>query len=68
MNCYDCAQAERTVPAVAACHRCGVGVCSEHVTLTSGPVHRTTGMGLSDSPHLARQASCPVCHRAETPE
>ncbi len=30
MNCYDCAQAGLTTPAVAVCHDCGAGVCPDH--------------------------------------
>ncbi|MGA7280576.1 MAG: DUF2180 family protein [Acidimicrobiia bacterium] len=30
MNCYDCAQAGLTAPAVAVCHDCGAGLCPDH--------------------------------------
>ena len=30
MNCYDCAQAGLTTPAVAVCHDCGAGLCPGH--------------------------------------
>ncbi len=31
MNCYVCATADRTEPAVAICRHCGAGLCLEHV-------------------------------------
>lgn len=30
MNCYVCAVAGASVPAVATCRHCGVGLCLEH--------------------------------------
>ena len=30
MNCYECAIAGTTVPAVATCTHCGIGICLEH--------------------------------------
>ncbi|MGH4030405.1 DUF2180 family protein [Actinomycetota bacterium Odt1-20B] len=68
MNCYDCALADEAVAAVAVCHRCGVGLCAEHVRVGREPVPRTAGMGLSHSTRLARHVTCPVCHGAEVPE
>lgn len=31
MNCYVCATASRTEPAVAICRHCGAGLCLEHM-------------------------------------
>jgi hypothetical protein len=31
MNCFECAKANDTVPAVAICQHCGVGVCLDHL-------------------------------------
>ena len=30
MNCYECAIQGESVPAVATCTHCGVGMCIEH--------------------------------------
>jgi hypothetical protein len=30
MNCYECAINGKTVPAVATCTHCGIGICLEH--------------------------------------
>ena len=30
MNCYECAIGGASVPAVATCTHCGVGMCLEH--------------------------------------
>ena len=31
MNCFECANANDTVPAVATCGHCGVGLCLDHL-------------------------------------
>jgi hypothetical protein len=31
MNCFECAKANDTVPAVRVCHHCGVGLCLDHL-------------------------------------
>ena len=31
MNCYECALRGESVPAVASCGRCHVGLCLEHL-------------------------------------
>ena len=31
MNCFECAKANDTVPAVAVCEHCGVGLCLDHL-------------------------------------
>jgi hypothetical protein len=31
MNCFECAKANDTVPAVATCSHCGVGLCLDHL-------------------------------------
>ena len=31
MNCFECAKVHDTVPAVAICQHCGVGLCLDHV-------------------------------------
>ena len=31
MNCFECAKAGESVPAVGVCRRCGVGLCLEHL-------------------------------------
>jgi hypothetical protein len=34
MNCYDCATTGAMTAAIAVCHDCGAGVCTEHATTT----------------------------------
>ena len=31
MNCFECAKVNDTVPAVALCQHCGVGLCLDHL-------------------------------------
>ena len=31
MICFECAKANDTVPAVAVCQHCGVGLCLDHL-------------------------------------
>ena len=31
MNCFECAKVNDTVPAVATCQRCSVGLCLDHL-------------------------------------
>ena len=31
MNCFECAKANDTVPAVGVCRHCGVGLCLDHL-------------------------------------
>lgn len=63
MNCFDCLP-ERERAAVAVCHRCGAGVCPEHVHHGRQPVHEVHGTGLATQRKSARLLSCGVCHEA----
>jgi hypothetical protein len=31
VNCFECAKANDTVPAVGICHHCNVGLCLDHL-------------------------------------
>ena len=31
MNCFECAKANDTIPAVGVCEQCGVGLCLDHL-------------------------------------
>jgi hypothetical protein len=31
MNCFECAKANDTIPAVGVCQHCGVGLCLDHL-------------------------------------
>lgn len=64
MNCYDCPP-DRQRTAVAVCHRCHAGVCSEHVYERKSSVHEVHGTGLATQHRPARLLSCEVCHAAE---
>ncbi len=48
MNCFECAKANDTVPAVAVCDHCGVGLCLDH--LVEASKYRVGGT-LWDCPH-----------------
>lgn len=48
MNCFECAKANDTVPAVAVCDHCGVGLCLDH--LFEASKYRVGGT-LWDCPH-----------------
>lgn len=65
MNCYDCAQEGRTVPATAVCRHCGAAVCTEHAHVTGDLVQRTVGMGPTVRPLPARRITCVTCYDAE---
>jgi len=65
MNCYDCAQAGLTTPAVAVCHECGAGLCADHAiqgrhTLTV--VRATSTQTPVDPPQ--RRIWCQTCAAA----
>ncbi|MEU2490910.1 DUF2180 family protein [Streptomyces sp. NPDC007883] len=66
MNCFDCAtDALRPVQpvAVAACARCGAGICRTHLHVSSDPLP-----GVPSSSALApeaRRLTCDVCYTAE---
>ena len=31
MNCFECAKVSDSIPAVAVCQHCGVGLCLDHL-------------------------------------
>ncbi|POX58765.1 hypothetical protein C3492_35890 [Streptomyces sp. Ru62] len=71
MNCFDCTRAYQAGttnispdPAVAACARCGAGVCGRHAHVTPDPLALASGSGTA-SPS-ARRITCDVCHPAES--
>ena len=43
MNCFECAKVNDTIPAVAVCQHCGVGLCLDHLVeaheFTVGATH-----------------------------
>jgi hypothetical protein len=41
MNCFECAKANDSVPAVGVCRHCGVGLCLDHLVEAAG--HRVGG-------------------------
>ncbi|WP_199896520.1 DUF2180 family protein [Streptomyces niger] len=65
MNCFDCTQERKSVPAVAVCCHCGTGVCAEHLVLRTEEVHHDMGTGPSWGKRSARRATCPTCNSAE---
>ncbi|MEI5009015.1 DUF2180 family protein [Streptomyces sp. PmtA] len=66
MNCFDCAtNALRPVQsvAVAACARCGAGMCRTHLHVTSEAL--PGGSNASPQVPEARRMTCDVCNAAE---
>lgn len=65
MNCYDCATAGTTSPAVAICHDCGAGVCLAHAAAVEHHLTRTVAVNrLVDVEPPARLIRCLVCNAA----
>ncbi|MEU6342883.1 hypothetical protein ABZ883_18310 [Streptomyces sp. NPDC046977] len=72
MQCYDCVLESRATTvavtldpaiAVAACARCGAGICGGHLHVSGAPV---TGHAGASAPAVeARRLTCGVCYAAE---
>lgn len=65
MDCYECAQQDRAVAAVAVCRVCGAGVCADHVRSESKILRGSAQPGKVIHDRPARQLTCPVCRAAE---
>ena len=52
MNCFECAKANDTVPAVAVCHHCNVGLCLDH--LIEASEYRVAGTTYSCAHQIPR--------------
>ncbi|WP_024755170.1 DUF2180 family protein [Streptomyces exfoliatus] len=66
MNCYDCAQKGKTVPATAVCRHCGAAVCAEHAhVVTAEQITHNAGLGVSTLALPARRITCITCYGAE---
>ena len=72
MNCFECAKANDTVPAVGVCQHCGVGLCLDHL-IEAGESGRRHALRLParDPAHEAaarrprrHHGGCPPPHRA----
>ena len=66
MNCLDCAGLQRAVAAVAICHDCGAGVCSEHAQVAPRWLTRSAAINRAlvvEPP--ARVVRCAVCDLAQ---
>ena len=46
MNCFECTKANDTVPAVAVCDHCGVGLFLDHLVEASWDPRRRNALGL----------------------
>ena len=61
MQCYDCAVAQKTSPAVAVCATCGAGVCLSHAVLAH-PDEMSVTVGNPVATRLpGRRFLCPTC-------
>lgn len=59
MHCYVCDANDKTTPAVAVCHNCGVALCREHLDqdLLLPRAHGLVRRGCTHAPvHLAQSA------------
>jgi hypothetical protein len=63
MNCFECAKASETTPAVAVCQHCGVGLCFEHLVEAT---HALVGGTHEGCQHKVPLAAPTVNGRAET--
>ncbi|MGW6413164.1 DUF2180 family protein [Streptomyces vinaceus] len=64
MKCYDCAQEDRNVTAVAVCVSCGAAVCMDHSQITTGTNSRLVGLA-GPSSFGTRRFTCVICEAAE---
>ena len=65
MNCFECATTGITVAAVAVCHDCGAGVCTDHAVTREHHLTRTATINrviIVEPP--ARLIRCHVCTAA----
>ena len=60
MNCYDCAGAGRTTPAVAICHNCGAALCGDHARLETQDHSHAATPG-NPTHHRTRALICTSC-------
>jgi hypothetical protein len=67
MNCYDCAITGAVTAAIAVCHDCGAGVCTEHATTTRHHLTRIVPLNrrVPIEP-AARIIRCSTCAAAAT--
>lgn len=62
MQCFDCTQQGRPLPAVGVCAACGAGVCAECVRLGRQSIRRMDGFVSADISMIdARVLNCPSC-------
>ena len=61
MNCFECAKVNDTVPAVAVCQHCGVGLCLDHLVEASEySVGGTTFACQHEVPHVKPLCGMPA--------
>lgn len=61
MQCYDCAVAQQTTPAVAVCSTCGAGLCTTHAVVGHAD-EWTSGVGNPSAIRLpGRRILCQTC-------
>jgi len=65
MNCYQCDQDSVQRAAVALCHQCLAGLCSEHAVATPREVTMVVPLGrVVALPISEREFLCHVCKQA----
>jgi hypothetical protein len=65
MNCLDCNNLSMNVPAIAVCHDCGAGICTDHAVIESKHLTRMAGLGMPvpvEPP--GRIIRCSICAHA----
>jgi hypothetical protein len=61
MNCFECAKANDSVPAVAVCRHCNVGLCLDHLIEASEYRVAGTTFGCShEIPHVKPLSGAPA--------
>lgn len=65
MKCFDCMSRQESTVAVAACTRCGAGLCLDHAHVSPQTVHESAGTGRGAHSPDARRFTCGLCHEAE---
>ncbi len=65
MNCFDCAALNTKTPAVAICHDCGAGLCTQHASVSEHhlTITRALNMQVPVEPPQ-RRIRCSACTNA----
>lgn len=65
MNCLDCNNPTTPIPAVAVCHDCGAGICTDHAVIEAHYLTRMIPLGMPVAVEPpARIIRCVACANA----